>query len=130
MKERFFLFIIAIIAVVIILIIASAAASSGGSRNGQPAGVCTATINGAVGLSQVEITNQNTGKTIIRTAAELPYTFNLNKGDTLKFNVTVLEGYIWNAWELNRAPWFAQDNPMITDKIVGNIIFDANCIVK
>ena len=126
-KPRFYLLVSVVILFFIIVVAASA--SSGGSRNGQPAGVCTATINGAVGLSQVEISNQNTGKTIIRTAAELPYTFNLNKGDTLEFNVTIIDGYQWNAWEIDRAPWFAQDNPLII-KVDGAIVFDANCIVK
>lgn len=116
-------------AVLLLIIIIAAAAASGGPRNGQPAGTCTATINGAVGLSQINITNQNTGKTIIRTAAELPYTFNLAKGDTIKLSVSVINGYDWNAWELNNSPWFAQDNPLVI-KVNGNVVFDANCLVS
>jgi hypothetical protein len=108
-KTRFMLFVGAIFLIVIIII--GAAASSGGR------------------LSQVSITNQNTGKTIIRTAAELPYTFNLNKGDTIRFSITVLSDYVWNAWEMDREPWFAQDNPLVI-KVNGNIVFDANCLVR
>jgi hypothetical protein len=125
-KTRFMLFVGAIFLIVIIII--GAAASSGGRRD-TPTGTCTATVNGAVGLSQVSITNQNTGKTIIRTAAELPYTFNLNKGDTIRFSITVLSDYVWNAWEMDREPWFAQDNPLVI-KVNGNIVFDANCLVR
>jgi hypothetical protein len=121
--------IIGIIFVVVVVIgyVAVSAGSNGGSTQ-NPTGTCTVTINGCVGLSSVTITNQNTGKTIIRAAAELPYTFNLNKGDTIRLNVTTLSPYAWNAWEIDKSPWFAQDNPLVI-KVTANTVFDANCLL-
>jgi hypothetical protein len=114
-----------IIIIVCIIIVSIAAASGGGNKN-HP-GVYTATIKGTIGLDTVTITNQNTGKTIIRTAADLPYTFNFENGDTFRLNVTTLDGYKWNAWEINQSPWFAQDNPLLI-KVSGNVEFKANCL--
>ena len=121
MKLLLLIIIIACIAVVIV------AASTGGGNKQRP-GVYTATITGAIGVDTVTVTNQNTGKTIIRTAADLPYKFNFENGDTLKLNVTTIAGYKWNAWEINQSPWFAQDNPLLI-KINGNVEFKANCLI-
>ena len=123
------IFLIAFIIVVFLIIVVWASASSSGSRNGQPAGVCIATINGAVGISQIEISNQNLQTSFILTPADFPYPLHLNKGDTLAFNVTTVEGYVWNGWELNHTPWFTRDNPLVI-KVSGDITFAANCIVK
>jgi hypothetical protein len=109
-KSRFFLIIGAIVLLVIIVV---AAASSGVKPKVSTVGLATCTVNGQLGMKSVQITNQNTGKSIIKTAADLPYTFNLTKGDTLRFNVTTLPGYLWNSWEMNASPWFAQDNPLL-----------------
>lgn len=119
------LFLIIIVACFVIIVVG--AALSGGGGKTRP-GVYTATVTGTVGVDTVTIANQNTGKTIIRTAADLPYTFNFENGDTLRLNVTTIAGYKWNAWEINQTPWFAQDNPLLI-KVTGNIEFKANCLV-
>jgi len=86
-------------------------------------------VNGDIGIAQVTITNQNTGKSITKQYANLPYTFNLTEGDTLRFNVTMLEGYAWNAWELNQYPWFAQDNPF-TIKVQDDLVLNPQTIAR
>jgi hypothetical protein len=116
------------IAIFIIIIIAAVASSSGG-RKGNPAGLITCTVNGDIGIDKIVITNQNTGKSITKTYADLPYSFNLTEGDTLRLNVTLLDGYAWNAWEINQYPWFAQDNPF-TMKVNEAVTLNPQCLVK
>jgi len=118
-----------IISLVVIIAIAYASTSSSSRRNQNPAGLITCTIQGDIGINQVVITNQNTGKSIIKTAANLPFAFNLTEGDTLRFNVTLLEGYAWNAWEINQYPWFAHDNPF-TMRVGEDLVLNGQTIAK
>ena len=127
MKQRFWLFIGIISLIVAALLYAGSQSSS--YRSSNPAGLVTCTVNGDIGIAQVTITNQNTGKSITKQYANLPYTFNLTEGDTLRFNVTMLEGYAWNAWELNQYPWFAQDNPF-TIKVNDNLVLNPQTIAR
>ena len=113
----------------IAIIIFAASASSGSRRNQNPADLITCTVNSHIGIDKVTITNQNTGKSITKTMADLPYSFNLTQGDTLRFNVTLAVGYVWNAWEINQYPWFAQDNPF-TMKVDEDLILNPQCIAK
>ena len=117
MKQRFWLFIGGIALLAIIIVAASAASS--GSR-GKPQGTSTCTISSAIGITQIKITNFNTGTSITKTAADLPYTFYYSNQDTLSFNATVAEGYVWNAWEINQSPWFDNHNPL-SMKASGNL---------
>lgn len=126
MKQRFWLF-VGIIALLAIIIVAASASSGGSRRN--PANVITCTVEGDIGISQIVITNQNTGKSIIRTTADLPYEFYLSEGDTLRFNVTLTDGYMWNAWIINQYPWFAQDNPF-TMKVEKELMLTPQTIAK
>ena len=126
LKQRFWIF-VGIIALIVIIVIAASASS--GSRRHNPAGLLTCTVQSDIGINQVVITNQNTGKSITKTAADLPYTFNLTEGDTLRFNVTLLEGYKWNAWEINQYPWFANDNPF-TMRVNENLVLNGKSIAK
>jgi hypothetical protein len=106
--------IILIIAVLVIVGIAAAASSGGGSSHSNPEGVITVTVNGDIGVFQVEIKNLHTGKTMILPFTDLPCVFNatLSEGAvSLRLNVTSLEGYAWNYWKINQYPWFADDNP-------------------
>ena len=126
--NRIWIIIIAV-AFIAALIIGVSSASSGTSKTKKPAGLLTCTVNGDVGLDQIVIINQNTGKSIIKTTANLPYTFNLTEGDTLRFNVTLIEGYNWNAWEINQYPWFAQDNPF-TMKVNADLVLYPQTIAR
>jgi hypothetical protein len=118
-KNRFFLIVLALILLVIIVI----AASLGSTRKTtvKTEGLLTCTVESEIGIETITITNQNTQKNIIRSDVDLPFTFNFTAGDTLKFNVTTIAGYKWNAWLINQAPWFADNNPFTfkpTDDIV------------
>lgn len=115
--------------ILLILLVIAASAMSSGPRRNNPAGLLTCTVNGDIGISQIVITNQNTGKSIIKTYADLPYAFNLTEGDTLRFNVTMLDGYVWNAWEINQYPWFAQDNPF-TMKVNEDLVLNPQTIAR
>ena len=117
------------IIVIVIIFGVIAAVASGGGRKTKPADLCLCTVNGDIGIQTVNITNQNTGKSILRTASELPYSFNFTADDTLKFQVTMIQGYKWNAWEINQNPWFAQDNPFLI-RTIKDLTIEANCIVE
>jgi hypothetical protein len=120
---------IIILIIAVLVIVGIIALGSSGGRKSNPAGLITCTVNGDVGIDKVIITNQNTGKSITKTYADLPYSFNLTEGDTLRLNVTIADGYAWNAWEINQYPWFAQDNPF-TMKISEAVTFNPRCLVK
>jgi hypothetical protein len=127
LKQRFWLILggLALLAIIVV----AASASSGSRRNQNPADLITCTVNTDIGIDKVTITNQNTGKSITKTMTDLPYTFNLTEGDTLRLNVTLTEGYVWNAWEINQYPWFAQDNPF-TMKVNEAVILNPKCLAK
>jgi len=76
---------------------------------------------------QVKVSNQNTGTSITKMAADLPYTFYFNKDDTLNINVTVSQGYAWNAWEIDQQPWFDNHNPL-TLKTDVDVVLNPKCL--
>jgi len=86
-------------------------------------------VNTDIGVQQIKIINQNTGTSIIKTAADLPYSFYFSDGDTLNFNVTVIDGYVWNAWEINQWPWFDNHNPL-TLKPDTDVELTPKCLVE
>ncbi len=122
------LIVVGIVIFVLIIVGIAALASSGGVKPKQIEGLRTCTVNAELGIAAVNITNTNTGKSIIKTAADLPYTFNFTAGDTLKFNVTTLPNYQWNAWEISAPPWFAQDNPYYL-KIETNVQLNGKILI-
>ena len=124
------LLVIGAIAVIAIIVVLAALASPNTSRPSNPKGVLTCTVSSNVGLYNVKITNQNTGASITKMAADLPYSFNFTSSDTLMFNATVIDQYQWNAWSFpNAERTFDSHNPL-TLKSDRNIIIVADCIIK
>jgi hypothetical protein len=115
---------------IVIIVVAASASSSPKKPNSAIAGLAECTVNAEVGLAQVKITNQNLRTSIIKTASDLPFSFNFTEGDTLAFTITVLSGYTWNAWELNQSPWFAQGiNNTLTIKSTEDITLNAKFLM-
>lgn len=94
-----------------IIVIAGAMSGSRSSDGGAKGKVYVCTVDGAIGLKSVKITNQNEGTSITRITADLPYSFNYTSGDTLMFNVTILSGYEWNSWVFDDGT-FDHHNPL------------------
>jgi len=84
------------------------------------------TINTEIGVKQITITNLNTGTSIIRRQADLPFTFQAVNGDTIRFNVQTEAGYIFNAW-IFQSQTFDNHNPL-TLKVTGNLEMKPLCL--
>lgn len=90
-------------------------------------GLSICTINYGIGIQSVKITNQNTAKTITKTAGELPFSFNFTEGDMLSLTAYMQPGFTWNAWEINQHPWFDNNNPTSFRSTL-DVVFTPNCI--
>ena len=86
------------------------------------------TVKAAAGINTVTVTNQNSGATIILTAADLPVTFNFKNGDTLTFKVSANEGYTFNAWVFGDGT-FQNRNPYMI-KPVGSFTMEARFLME
>jgi len=114
--------------IILIIVVVVAISGGGGNKPSSPQGQLVCTVNGDVGVSVIKITNANTGNSITKTAADLPFSFNFTKGDTLQFNVTVLSDYEFNAWMFTTGT-FNNHNPLVL-KTETPLIMTADCIVK
>jgi hypothetical protein len=112
MKTRFF-YIVGIIMLLLIIVIAAAAAS-GPRKPSNPKGKAVCTVSSGIGLQSVLITVSGSSavKSIIKTAADLPYSFNYTIGDQLTLNFTTLPDYKWNACTFGDGT-FDNNNPLI-----------------
>ena len=72
----------------------------------------TITINSNIGIDRVTITNLNTGQSIVKTIIDLPFSFNVTRGDYLRIAETTQTGFQWNAWEFSPMGRFDQHNPL------------------
>jgi hypothetical protein len=126
---------IIIVAIAIIIVVGVAAASSSPPKTTiQPTpppqmdpAVYTVTIDRAIGINQITITNLNEGTSIKKTLIDLPYSFHVSPGDYLQFKETTAEGYVWNAWQFNDGT-FDNHNPMIIS-ISGDLVMTPKCII-
>jgi hypothetical protein len=119
--------IFAFLAIFIVVIIIVASASSTPSKP-HIKGLEVCTVQAEIGVASIKISNQNTGNSIIKTGADLPYSFNFTVGDTLKFQVTTLAEYTFNAWVFNTGT-FDNHNPLNL-KPTDSVTMTANILVK
>lgn len=112
MKPRFY-FILIIVGVLLVGGIAAAASNASNAakklnatptpaptvaETPGPPPIITYTVNSAIGVQSITVTNQNRGSTLTLTAADLPKSLNCPNGDTLTFKVIPAVGYRFNAW--------------------------------
>jgi hypothetical protein len=92
----------------------------------------TITILDSIAVDRVTITNRDTGKSIVKTYIDLPYAFNVSRGDTVKISTTMQYGYQYDAIEFKQVGTFDHKNPAqfvadgkicLDNKIVLNIAF-------
>jgi hypothetical protein len=57
------------------------------------------TVQSAVGVQSIVITNQNTGSTITLTTVDLPKTITVKYDNTLTLKVNAVNGYRFNYWQ-------------------------------
>jgi hypothetical protein len=128
MKSRFYLFAFIVILCVIVLIVYVASQPRVPRTSATP-DIVSCTINSAIGIDKVNITNLNTGKTTARSLINLPFSFNCTEGDYLKISVTTLEGegYVWDSWWFDKTGVFDNTNPMIV-RIKGDLTLTPTCI--
>ena len=93
-----------------------------------PTPIVTVTVNSEVGVKQVTITNLNTGTSITKRSTDLPFSFNADNGDSLRFYVITEENYMWNAW-MFKTGTFDNHNPL-TLKATSNIDMSPQCLVQ
>lgn len=111
-KPRGIITIVAIIIIILIVVAAVASSGSGARKTGTiPIGVKVCTVQGDIGVLNVKISNLRTGTSIVKTASNLPFSFNFTQGDTLQFNVAVEPNYTFNAWVFNSGT-FDNHNPL------------------
>ena len=126
-KPRFYLITAAAVLAVILLIV-FVASSSGGSA-AKKAGVATITIQAEIGVESIRIQNQNVPNGVITvTSMSLPFKFNCNKGDTLQFYVTTIDGYMFNAWWMDSTKTFNNGNPL-TLKVNNDLTMTVNTFI-
>jgi hypothetical protein len=115
LKNRFYLIVGAIILFSIIGIVALVSSGNKSASKPSATSVPTAaplsfTVSADIGIDTIEVTNLNTGATIILTTTDLPATYTFTRSDTLTFNVTAKSGYVFNAWVFGDMT-FQSDNP-------------------
>jgi hypothetical protein len=71
----------------------------------------TITILDSIGIDRITITNRDTGKSIVKTIVDLPYSFNCTRGDTIKLQATMQQEFQWDAWEFVQSGTFDHKNP-------------------
>ena len=86
------------------------------------------TINSEIGIKQVTITNLNSGTSITKRSTDLPFTFNAEYGDSLRFYVVTEESYLWNAWMFGTGT-FDNHNPL-TLKAYSDLDMSPQCLVQ
>ena len=88
--------------IVFFVVVALVAASSSPRtpQSGVAGKICTVTVNADIGIQSIQITNQNSpsGKPWTILPMQLPYSFNCTSGDTLSFNATAKESFLFNYW--------------------------------
>jgi hypothetical protein len=140
LKPRFFL-IVGVLFIFLIAVVAVAASNKPETLNPTPTPTPTSpptitqtpqpttvtiSINNEIGVKQVTITNINTGTSITKRNADLPFMFKASRGDTIRFNVITEEGYIWNAW-MFQSDTFDNHNPL-TLKVTSNLAMSPICL--
>jgi hypothetical protein len=88
---------------------------------------CTIATSG-VGAATIKVTNMNAGGSITLTPANIPYTVQFTSGDTLKFEVTSLAEYTFNAWTFSDGT-FPQNNPVLTVAAAASFTVTANFLL-
>ena len=110
-KPRFYV-IIGVIALCVIIAIAYSASTAPSNKKIKESETVTITINSNIGIDRVTITNLNTGQSIVKTIIDLPFSFNVTRGDYLRIAETTQTGFQWNAWEFSPMGRFDQHNPL------------------
>ena len=138
LAKRFWIFVLA--AFVLLILIIGAVSSTGQKPVVKPTPTpsmptptpvpttLSFTVKAAAGINTVTVTNQNSGATIILTAADLPVTFNFKNGDTLTFKVSANSGYTFNAWVFGDGT-FQNRNPYMI-KPVGSFTMEARFLME
>ena len=89
-----------IIAIAIIVLVANSASNPKAKE--QTAGLCVVEIRAEIGIKYIIKNNLNTaGGDMIITSLNLPYRFNITKGDTVRFTAITEDDYLFNAWTFN-----------------------------
>jgi hypothetical protein len=99
-------------AIICIIIIVAAAIAGGGSSSMSRGKTYVCTVDADAGLSQLKITNVDEVASITLTTADLPFSFNYTSNDQLSFNVTAVEGYVFDAWWFSNDGTFDHHNPL------------------
>lgn len=73
--------------------------------------IVTVTVLDSIGIDRITITNMDTGKSVIKTVIDLPFSFNCTRGDTIKTSTTMQPGFQYNAIEFIQVGQFDQHNP-------------------
>jgi hypothetical protein len=103
MKNRFWLFVViaAIIVIGLIAVVANGA-SNAKQKSEQPVGLCVVEVRAEIGIKYIVKNNLNTGGgDMIITSLNLPYRFNITKGDTVRFTAITEDDYLFNVWTFN-----------------------------
>jgi len=110
LKTRFYLIVI-VIFLIIVIGVAASASSPRTAQSGAPGKIYTVTVNADIGIQSIQITNQNSpsGKPWTILPMQLPYSFNCTSGDTLSFNATAKEGFVFNYWFPNSGMPFSSN---------------------
>lgn len=85
------------------------------------------TVQAAVGVQAIIISNQNTGSTITLTSVDLPKTVTVKYGDTITFKVTATAGYSFNYWQFGDNS-VDSHNPY-TNKLTGALTMEARFLM-
>ncbi|MFA5365626.1 MAG: hypothetical protein WC325_10650 [Candidatus Bathyarchaeia archaeon] len=97
--------IILIIAIICIIVLIAYGASSFANmkpKSEEQAGLCVVEIRAEIGIKYIIKNNLNTaGGDMIITSLNLPYRFNITKGDTVRFTAITEDDYLFNAWTFN-----------------------------
>jgi hypothetical protein len=130
LKTRFwlFIFVAAILVIALIAVIANGVANTK-EKAEQPLGICTVELRGEIGIKYIIKNNLNTGGgDMIITGLDLPYRFNVTKGDTIRLTAVTEDDYLFNAWTFNDGT-HNNRNPLpkvVTDKtfvVTANVLY-------
>jgi hypothetical protein len=129
LKNRFwlFVFVAAIVVIGLIAVIANGVANTK-EKIEQPAGICTVELRGEIGIKYIIKNNLNTGGgDMIIESLNLPYRFNVTKGDTIRLTAITEDDYIFNAWTFNDGTHHSR-NPLTRTVNDKNFVITANTL--
>jgi hypothetical protein len=124
-----------ITAIIIAIIVAGiAVASSGGAPKTNTIGKVVITLRGSIGIENITYANldlEDSGTT--RDRYNLPYSYNISKGNTIQLYAGVGDGYIFNSWDFSGvnpdlSGTSRLSNPLTLSKINSDTIITATVL--